>query len=212
MSEAHRKPAHLERVGGQTPRQRVWAAIRLHRAEFDLVLISRTAKVEIDTIRAYLKGLLAAGFVARTFDAPGIGVHHKYSLTRDNGVEAPRVDHNGRLVTQGMGTEQMWRTMQIIAGDFDYKALARLASTAEIEVRETTAQTYIGHLARAGYLIETKPVFRPGRGMPSLPARYRLDPKRVKGPRPPMIQRSKSVYDPNLDQVVWEEVKRDDDF
>lgn len=212
MSEAQRKPAHLERVGGQTPRQRIWAAIRLHRAEFDLTLISRTAKVEIETIRTYIKGLIAAGFVARLVADERIGIEHRYSLARDNGVEAPRVDRNGNLVTQGMGTEQMWRTMQILTGDFDYKSLARLASTAEIEVREQTAQAYIGHLARAGYLIETKPVYRPGRGMPSLPARYRLDPKMVSGPRPPMIQRSKSIYDPNLDRVVWEEVKRDDDF
>ena len=132
-------------------------------------------------------------------------------MAKDNGVEAPRLDRKGQLVKQGLGTEQMWRTMQM-AGEFDPHTLAAMASTPSVQIKLQTAQSYIGHLSKAGYLIVVaKPVFRGGT-KPTQPARYRINPAKNTGPRPPMIQRSKAVYDPNIDQVVWEEVKRDDDY
>jgi hypothetical protein len=42
--------------------------------------------------------------------------------------------------------------------------------------------------------------------------RYRFLAARYSGPKPPMIQRIKAVYDPNRSEVVWSslEVKHDD--
>jgi hypothetical protein len=57
--------------------------------------------------------------------------------------------------------------------------------------------------ALAGYLIEIKK--GQAQGTSRLPARFRFNPARNTGPRPPMIQRTKAVYDPNLGQVVWQE-------
>jgi hypothetical protein len=64
-----------------------------------------------------------------------------------------------------------------------------------------TAQDYLNQLALAGYLIEIKK----GQAQGTHPTRFRFNPARNTGPRPPMIQRTKAVYDPNLGQVVWQE-------
>jgi hypothetical protein len=169
------------------------------------------ANADDETVRTYLASLAKGGFIERENPSTVIGTEAFWRLVKDNGVEAPRLDRQGRPVTHGLGTEQMWRTMQM-SGEFDYSSLAALASTPEVPVKPQTAQTYIGHLHKAGYLIQLRGPKVMGRGRPTLPARYRINPAKVSGPRPPMIQRSKAVYDPNLDKVVWEEVKRDDDF
>lgn len=207
----HRKPAHLERIGGKTPRQRIWEAVRTLREGFDNCAVSRKAKVDDKTVSTYLGCLQKAGFIERAnLDAP-VGIAALWRLARDNGVEAPRLDRKGQPVKQGLGTEQMWRTLRLI-GDFSGAELAAHASTEAMLVSPETAKTYVGHLLKAGYLIEVLPARFLGSGKGNLPARYRLAPGKYTGPRPPMVQRTKAIYDPNLDQVVWEEVKRDDDY
>ena len=131
-------------------------------------------------------------------------------LIRDNGVEAPRLKRDGSPVTQGLGTEAMWRSMRII-GSFNGRELAAHASACGIEVKESTAKAYIIVLHAAGYLkvVEAAKLASPGK--PPAQARYVLAPGKYTGPRPPMIQRTKTLYDPNLAKVVWnEEIDHDD--
>lgn len=227
---AHRKPVHLERKGGKSPRQRIWEALRalaltpsphpggegeeqhaqsLPMGRFDLDRIERATRIEPATIFSYLRSLQKAGFIAVVEPATAQR-KQVYALARDNGCEAPRIDKQGRPVTQGMGNEQMWRTLRLI-GEFGALELAAHASTERVPVLAQTAERYLGHLYRAGYLVLVCPARKLGSGGYQ-PARYRLAPGKYSGPRPPMIQRSKAVYDPNLDQVVWEEVQRDDDY
>lgn len=209
----HRQPVHLERKGGKSPRQRIWEALRAyagsHDGRFDLDRIERETRIEPATIFSYLRALQKAGFI--TVVEPATAQRKQvYELARDNGCEAPRIDKQGRPVTQGMGSEQMWRTMRLI-GEFSAIELAAHASTEQVPVLASTAERYLGHLCHAGYLVLVSPARKLGSGWHQ-PARYRLAPGKYTGPRPPMIQRSKAVYDPNLDQVVWEEVQREDDY
>ncbi len=85
-------------------------------------------------------------------------------------------------------------------------------SRCPVSISAEASRAYVGHLFRAGYLIEVAGAVYLGVGRGAMQARYRLAPGKYTGPRPPMIQRSKAIYDPNIDQVVWEEVKRDDDY
>lgn len=207
-----RKPVHMEMVGGKGSRQRVWEAIRKHAGTFTLYQISRKANADDETVYTYLLSLQRGGFLEGTLPAgskPG-KAEKKWKLIRDNGVEAPRLKRDGSPVTQGLGTEAMWRSMRII-GSFNGRELAAHASACGVEVKETTAKAYIIVLHAAGYLkvVEAAKLASPGK--PPAQARYVLAPGKYTGPRPPMIQRTKTLYDPNLAKVVWnEEIDHDD--
>ena len=211
MSErTHRQPAHLEQVGGKSNRQRIWEAIRARRHDFTLPDIAvAVSHADPTTIRTYLRSLDKAGFIVQTNAKRGGHERKRYALVRDNGIEAPRLTRDGQPVVQGLGNECMWRTMRMIKS-FSARELAAYASSQQSTVSEETASSYIKALRAAGYLrvvSETRSVMGAGKSA----GRYALIPARNTGPRPPMIQRTKSVYDPNLGEVVWrQEVNHDD--
>lgn len=198
-----RKPAILELVGGKSQRQRVWEAIRraAHSAFplFTVEDISRASKVEYDPVRYTVKGLFAAGYLAMVSGqaAGGRGVKNVYALARDNGAEAPRVRTDGSEITQGRGTEAMWAALTVL-DSFGADWLAEIA-----QVKPSTAKTYCGLLARAGYLVTIEPGKGTGRGGQA--AIYRVAAEHQDKPRAPMITRLKAVYDPNVHQIVWAE-------
>lgn len=199
-----RKPAQLEMVGGKSPRQRMWEAIRslgVGDQTFTIIDLSRLSKVEIDTVTDYVTALRMGGFVGR-HEAPRRGESHRYWMARDNGLEAPRLRRDGTEVTAGRGNEAMWQAMRNFLPEFDNRELAAYASTTIAPVLPDTARLYIQALAAAGYLECTAPQLR---GCKARPARYRLKPPKNTGPRPPMVQRTSTVYDPNLGEVVWRE-------
>lgn len=197
-----RKPAHLEMIGGRSNRQRIWEAIRANRDNFTAVCIIFHSGVDDTTVQTYLLALCKAGYVESTNEA-GMAEVKEYRLIRDNGLEAPRLTSQGKLVVQGLAQEQMWRTMRMLGSDFNYLELARMASTSETMVSTEAAKSYLKHLAHAGYVTVTAK--GRGRGAGGVPSRYRFNPGRYTGPRPPMVQRTKNVYDPNLGKVVWQQ-------
>ncbi|AOJ11958.1 hypothetical protein [Burkholderia mayonis] len=199
-----RKPAHLELTGGKGPRQRAWEAIRRQSDDFTAHAIVRTSTLDRQTVQCYLQALELGGFIEPIGERKAIGEHKHYRLVRDAGVEAPRLDRQGRPVTQSIGNENMWRTMRIM-GEFSSRELALRASTPDVVVSESTAQKYAMFLARAGYLTVVDPGHAYIRGKGAKQARYRFLASKRTGPRPPMIQRTRSVYDPNLGKIVWQE-------
>lgn len=202
-----RKPVHLELIGGKTARQRVWEAIRRQTVAFTCYQIARQAEADDETVLTYLRALTLAGFVEVVEAVQEIGDVQTYRLARDNGVEAPRLTARGKPVQQGRKTEALWRAMRVLSqkGDFCPRDLLAVASTAAEPISFETAKSYVLHLVRAGYLRVTQPARRVGIGQGRLSARYRLLPARNTGPRPPMIQRTKAIFDPNLNAVVWSE-------
>jgi hypothetical protein len=181
-----RKPVDAYQ-GGLTPRERIWAALR--RLRFGTRReIAIAAKARDDTTRDYLRALVAGGLVEESHNDAGVA---GYRLVRDAGLEVPRLRADGTPVTQGLAREQMWRTMRLL-GTFTLDDLVVQASTDEVQIAAEDAKSYAYWLAKAGYLrvIEACRCWR------FIPTRY-------SGPKPPMVQRVKAVFDPNLQRVVW---------
>ena len=212
-----RKPIHLtmtaKKPGG---RQAIWEEIRLRKFGFTASEVADAAKAHIDTVGTYLRGLEAAEIISKYEVVPfivaddGAIVRDEtresrtpdgWMLVKDVGIEAPRVRADGSPVTQGLPREQMWRTMRSKStADFDFRDLALWSSTDDVSVNEGDAKDYLLNLAKAGYLIQ---VSAAKFGKDVRPARYRFDQRRNSGPKPPMVQRMKTVFDPNLRKIVW---------
>lgn len=191
-------------AGGKGPRQRIWEAIRARAGlEFSRYQIARAADVEDSTVTTYLQALVKAEVikVCRSERINNVTAETFYLLVRDEGLEAPRLRRDGSRVTQGLAQEQMWRTLRILNGDTNGRELAAHASTPGIPVAEAAARDYLLVLSKAGYLLCTQEGKGTGKG--GILARYRLKPGRNTGPRPPMVCRTRAVYDPNEDKVVW---------
>ena len=185
-------------AGGKGPRQKIWEAIRTRRdSEWTRDDIAMGAGVDAETLSTYLQALRRAGVVAETRK-------QFYRLVNDEGVEAPRLRRDGSRVTQGLAQEQMWRTLRMMPGDTNARELAAHASTPVVPVKMETAHSYLKALKRAGYLVTTLEGKSTGVRGKTASSRYRLRPTCNTGPRPPMICRAKTVYDPNLGQVVWQ--------
>lgn len=200
-----RKPAHLEMVGGKSARQRIWEAVRTHLTDgtaFTTTDLYLSTRVDPGIISDYVKCLRAGLFIEPVDSKAKAGVTTRYIAILDNGVEAPRLRKDGSAVTSGRGNEAMWQAMRNFLPTFDYREVSAYASTAEHPVLPETAKAYVLTLAAAGYLDEVQPAKR---GCHARPARYKLRRDHDNGPRPPMIQRTRSVYDPNLGRVVWNE-------
>lgn len=185
-----RKP--VNEISKLRTREALWSAIRLMKEPFTLIELKQKSKCTIYQVREYVVCLEAAAIVAivgeKSNEGRGAIKPTKiYQLVHDRGVEPPRVRRDGTEVTQGRGREQMWETMRS-SRNFTATDLHVLASTDDHPVAENEAKTYCRFLHRAGYLNKNGD-------------RYTFI-KRT-GPKPPMIQRTKSVYDPNLDEVVW---------
>lgn len=183
-------------------RAALWAAMRSLK-RFTPKELRYETRCSRDQVAEYVKSLVASGHLERV----AVGL---YELVRDTGIEPPRVRRDGTPVTQGLGREQMWRTMKLLR-EFTAVDLAVASSTEETPVEHSSAQEYCQYLALAGYLTLARRGKGLGRG--GVQALYRFVPSRNSGPLPPMIQRVKAVYDPNLETVVWdsEEGRHDQD-
>lgn len=198
-----RKPI-TELSGGKSPRQRIWEAIRAWAGTGDGTFtsddLSRHSKIEIEPVREYLKGLIAADYVLIVGQVPrkgSRGVNSILRLEKDNGIEAPRVRRDGSEVTQGNGNEAMWGAIGVL-DSFTTQTIADISGA-----NLATAKSYCIMLAKAGYLVAAEPGKGTGRG--GKPTLWATVKSRVSGPRAPMITRLKAVYDPNLHQVMWME-------
>lgn len=188
----------MDKLNGIDSREAIWAEIRKRRDSFTVRDLHLSTTMKMESVREYVTGLVNAGYVEEKEDGGGLKakVPFKtpaviYTLVRDVGIEAPRVRKDGTPVTQGQGTANMWRTMRII-GTFSARELAVSASTETCIISESTAKSYVSHLCQAGYLVQVKGI-------------YRFVPSMHTGPKPPMIQRVKRVWDQNLKKVMWSE-------
>ena len=207
-----RKP--VNEISALENRQAVWEAIRAKKADFTVRGISEETRLRVSSVRDYLTGLVNAGYLEKEL-VPWRGtVLTWYRLFKDVGREAPRVRADGSLVTQGNKREQMWRTIWIIK-QFTPRDLAIQASVDGSIVNLADAQDYCKHLAHAGYLKGRDSGLGTRNGCDHSPVTgpqsllYLAVPGRYTGPLPPMIQRTKQVYDPNLKAVIWKEDEHD---
>lgn len=174
---------------GIDSRQAVWEAIRAKQT-FNIKDLREETTMKTDSVREYVIGLEKAGYVER-IDPKNVvsGSGACWKLIKDIGHEAPRVRKDGTRVTMGDGRKNMWEAMRMLR-TFSPRELAVAASTPGCQIKENTAADYAKHLCHAGYLRKS------GGGYHFLPTAYT-------GPIPPMIMRTKKVWDPNQQKVRW---------
>ncbi len=198
------KRKHSALAGDVPSRQLIWDAIRTLKANHRTITMDRLGlllpEMPESRIKDYLRGLLAASYIERANPEAARGEVAEYRLIRDIGFEAPRVRKDGSEPPVP-GREQLWRTMKII-GEFTAAELADAATTPARAISVNTAHEYCQFLAHANYLHITRA------GGPNLPARYRLAAGRWTGPMAPQIRRTKELYDPNTQEVVYARVTR----
>lgn len=205
------KPTHIAMVGGKSPRQRIWEAIRTHAAgEFTQAQLCEATDIDFAPVSAYVVPMVKAGYLEMVREehiSPAVKTKF-YRLARDCGIEAPRLKKDGTPATKGLINENIWRSIRMAgAKDFNNLEIAAMATTERVAVSADTVKSYITALHQAGYLRETRPVKN---GKNAIRARYRLLPinaktKKAPGPRPPIVQQTRTVYDPNIGEVVWRE-------
>jgi hypothetical protein len=191
-----RKPADLQMLGGKSNRQRIWEALRKRRDGVSVYDLARAAEVDDGTVLTFLRCLIAGDYVLRHGKSYSTAT---YTLKKDVGAEAPRLNRDGTLNTQGQGVEAMWRSLRIL-GELDAADLAVSAGASGVEVSLNTARSYLAWLTKAGYVRQIGTSYRGAHGGLN---RYRLCPQHNTGPLPPMIQRVGQVFDPNLGKVVF---------
>lgn len=180
-----RKP--MDKLNGFDSRDAMWIVIRAKK-EFTVREIFLETTLDASTVLDYIRGLTNAGYLREE-----TGEKAKvFTLINDVGVDAPRVQRDGSVVTMGQGRINMWRAMYILQV-FSAKDLAINATTPDCIVKLASAEDYCHHLYRAGYLRRDKD------------KRYTFLRHMFTGPKPPMVQRVKRVWDQNLKKVMWSE-------
>lgn len=176
-----------------------WRVVRELR-RFTLRDVMHRASVQEGELQTLLLGWAAAGIIERedwgthTRREDGTFGSGFYVLRRDTGIRPPRVDRHGHPVTRGLVNENIWVAVQRLAS-FDHREVLAIASTDQVRTTAWNVRSTI-HAWYQAQLLELVTAARPG-----TPARYRLAPG-CGGPLPPMILRSRTVYDQNRGQVL----------
>ncbi|PZA12437.1 hypothetical protein DNX69_10695 [Rhodopseudomonas palustris] len=158
------------------------------------------ARANVDTLVDYIHRLRTGGYIALAGRRPtkGSGTPtNLYRVTKPQST-APRLRRDGSAAPPSAQLF-MWRAMRSLR-QFDFRELARVASTDELIISEVTAKSYLQRLADAGFLQMLK-ACAIGRGNSS-PAVWRLKPSMNSGPLAPQILRTHFVFDPNRKVVV----------
>lgn len=204
-----RKPADQEVVGGVLLRQRVYNAMREHAPGWLTVTeIASRAHAHPAAVESYVHALRLAGLAESLEDAEARWAREhlqpymslalgdeSYRLTSDTGAEAPQVTKGGAIIEGLTAQEAIWKAARVFRR-FTWSDIAAAVSSDERPVAPATVKAYLSDLHAAGYLSKAQ-VSRPG-----MPTAWQLRSDRDTGPRAPMVQRTKQVFDPNLGKVV----------
>ncbi len=188
----------------QSPRQRVWLAIRKFSTDFTLLQVAEEGQMKTTSARDYVRGLQNAGYIDIAFEQQVIGRRVKiihYKLIRDVGYNAPTVNRDGTETNPAQANKAMWNTLRILKRPINADELVSLSSNDQLSISVFTANTYLQLLHDAGYLRLVKAA----ENIVGRKAKYQLIESMNTGPIPPQIQRAKQVFDPNTNQVMYSE-------
>lgn len=176
----------------------MWAAMR-RRETFTVREIADATGYSTERVRAYVNACITAGYVKPvgivSEQQAGAREQRALTLVRDTGIEAPRIDRQGRPMPPSM-REQLWRTARILKR-FTLREIVIQAATEECQPTHKAASVYFGWLAKAGIVSRR----RTRNGVV-----YQLIASRS-GPLYPLVSRANGRYrviDRNTGQV-WEE-------
>ncbi|MBL4797615.1 MAG: hypothetical protein JKY50_09385 [Oleispira sp.] len=199
-----RKPAHMNgaNLSGQDA---IWVGIRtlknFTREELVMWLFKNGyPNINGSTVNSYMRRLSKGKFlgIAETGEKGNQkNQQYRYELINDCGHTAPKLSADGSPSRRGMGSRNLWLSMRML-GEFDYLDLVVTSSNDDVQVSSATAERYINALKTAGYLIQVKAA-----EIGKSPRRFRLLPTKNTGPKPPVVQAVKQIYDPNINEIVW---------
>ncbi len=172
-------------------RQGVWVAIRKLRT-FTCRDIYVLTGHETSSIRSYLDRLAEHGYLEKKTIGK-IAEPNVYTLVRDVGQLAPRIDKDGKPM-EPSARQRIWSALRVFgAQQFDARYVA-LVAFCELGM----AKEYLKYLRLSGYIKVAQESY-PGKG-----ATYIFLPGRNSGPLAPEVnKRKQQVFDPNAEKIVW---------
>lgn len=193
-----RRRQYAGRLNALQAAQPIWAALRSLGAPFTVRQIASACRQSYGTTQSAFYRWRAAGILS----AERQGRSVLYTLVEDVGPQAPVIGKSGRVVDGREANERIWSMLRPARHGFE---IADVVMAAQVSRRY--AEWYISVLVRAGY------VERLVRGITGTGQRSRYRLGCWSGPLAPRIQsqtngRSKQLYDPNLDEVVWRATPR----
>lgn len=191
------RKAILVVTGTKEPRQRMWESIRVLAPGFSANDIARRSGQMPREINDYFNALVKAGIIGVIESPKGKG-GRVYSLMKDEGAEHPRLNRKGERVYAHLVTENIWRSIRILKGNFTAETVLHTASAGGVAMTISKVRQYLNSLTEAGYFTKTE-------WERNIPETYQLIPGKYSGPRPPEIRKldSLQVYDSNLGKLVY---------
>lgn len=181
----------------EPPHQRVWNEIRRRSQGFTLVEVAEAGSMQINSARAFIDGLKAAGFLIVIAEKP----NRRYQLVRDTGYTPPEIRRDGSFIkpkNSELFEKSMWNTLRITRAAVDAHELAALSSNDEITVPSRIAEEYLVMLWCAGYV--SKLGTRTDKK-----TKYQLLPDMNTGSKPPTIRSIRQVVDQNTNELMFQE-------
>ncbi|QND45233.1 hypothetical protein HB780_05615 (plasmid) [Rhizobium lusitanum] len=154
-----------------------------------------------EDVKDFVRRLEKAGFIERVpLMSP---IRWKVQIKQRT---TPKVRRDGTIVAGASRLQAMWNTMRspVSRSGFTAQDIVAWGSTDELKIVKGTALNYITTLASAGYLIQLAP------GNRHKLAIWRLSPGMNTGPLPPMVLRTKVVFDQNRHEVVGESIAEEE--
>lgn len=158
------------------------------------------------TVSSWFRRLERGGFIGRTGENV-IGLSGKkeplFQILRRQ-TATPVLGREGQASAQGRVQQNMWNVMRRQRDGWTASELSVLSTTDEVAVNRSTALAYSTRLHQADMLVVVDA------GCPGRERRWRLKGSADTGPKPPMVLRSKLVFDQNLSKIMGEVVAEED--
>ncbi|WP_448760970.1 hypothetical protein [Acinetobacter tandoii] len=183
----------------QSPKQRLWVAIRENRGDFTVEQVAKAGCMKVNSANDFVRALKNAGFVKvlREENIQDKKIMH-YVLERDCGYNAPALRRDGSFIenkTEAM-YRAMWNTLRITRISVNARELAAMSSNDLLRVTETIADSYLRILHQANYLR----LVSQGRSLKQ--NKYQMLMHMNTGSKPPEVHSVKQVFDPNTSRVM----------
>lgn len=148
-------------------------------------------------LQDFFTRLRKAGVVERSEMKP-----FRYRLLQRQ-PDCPIIRADGRVIAIGTGRQNMWNVMRRSRG-FTVPQLAVDASTDDVAVSRSAAQSYVYRLHIAGLLNVIKP------GLSGSPQVYVLRGTANTGPKAPRLHKAAIVYDANTGKIVGQAMSEEE--
>lgn len=181
-------------------RELIWQAIRKLQS-FNIRNIEDETRIHPRTILSFLSSLEKAQILEKKLihiRGHGSLKHTQYNLIKDLGLIAPKINSKGENIEDNIQSK-IWRCIRVIK-TFSFRDLVVTIENENQKISPSAVDRYLVSLKAAGYLTKKK-----------AEKNYKLVLAMNTGPQAPQIQKTKSIYDPNLNKIVWTSREADDE-